>query len=109
MSEPLQAITENTKPIYPFLGLYFVYLVHPNVLIHVCALKNSNYLHSRVDKPPDFCMYISFCRLYTHTETHPYPYPPIYSVRDTQLFADASQWPEYHCCDDLLNGKWYQA
>lgn len=99
-SRPLQSHYRNTKPNLCFLWVTFSVSTSCS---HVCTLKWSSFtcgltsLHT----------YISFRLPYTHKKTHPCPYPPIYSLRDTQLFADASQWPQYHCCDDLLNGKWY--
>lgn len=97
MSQPLQAINGKANPISPFLGLYFLHLVHPNARIHVCILKTPIiFIHMWINLHISVCT-APFCRLYTHTETQPCLYPPIYSVRDTQLFAGASisllWWP----------------
>ena len=94
------------NPIQTLFSLGFLYppslqtqsiLIYRSACVYIKKVK-SPYLHNHKS---------SFCLLYTHTETRPCQYPPIYSLRDTHLFADASQRPEYHCCDDLLNGKWY--
>lgn len=34
-------------------------------------------------------------------------YQTFYALRETQLFAHASQWLRYYSSDDLLNAKWY--
>lgn len=90
-----------------FVSLYTVSL---NIQFHLCTLKGlitftDMWINLHITKPSH--VFISFCFSYTHTETRPCPYSDIYSVRDTQLFADASQRLQYHCCDDLLNGEWY--
>lgn len=40
---------------------------------------------------------------HAHARTH------THLLEDVRFFTEASQRPKYHCCDDLLNSKWYHA
>lgn len=105
MSQPLQAINGKANPISPFLGLYFLHLVHPNARIHVCILKTPIiFIHMWINLHISVCTALSvvftLIRKHSHACIHPF------TQSETPSYLQA---PRYHCCDDLLNGKWYHA
>lgn len=79
-------------------GLHFMRLVHPHE-------------QNPLQLPP--FTWMNLHNLLFQSSLHWHRNTPMsvstHLLPDIQLFADASQWPESHWCDDLLNGKWYHA